>query len=60
MSQKPISRKPFLDLATLHIPYVTITPPNRCHGKVNYVFKRHLQGFVKLVKRKDLTHIKLV
>ena len=44
MSQKPISRKPFLDLATLHIPYVAITPANRCHGKVNYVFKRHLQS----------------
>ena len=38
MSPKPISRKPFLDLATLHISYVTITPANRCHGKVNYVF----------------------
>ena len=30
--------QPFLDLATLHIPYVTNTPANRCHGKVNYVF----------------------
>ena len=29
--------QPFLDLATLHIPYVTNTPANRCHGKVNYV-----------------------
>ena len=31
--------QPFLDLATLHVPYVTNTPANRCHGKVNYVFK---------------------
>ena len=44
MSQKPISCKPFLDLATLHIPYVTNTPANRCHGKANYVFKHHLQS----------------
>ena len=27
----------FASLATLHIQYVTITPANRCHGKVNYV-----------------------
>ena len=27
----------FANLATRHIPYVTITPANRCHGKVNYV-----------------------
>ena len=43
MSQKPISRKLFLDLATLHFLYVTITPANRCHGKVimflNAIFK---------------------
>ena len=44
MSQNPISRKPFLDLAILYILYVTISPANRCHGKVNYVFKRHIQS----------------
>ena len=54
MSQKPISRKPFLDLATLPIPYVTITPAYRCHGKVNYVFKRHLQSFkISKTKRRN-------
>ena len=60
MSQKPISCKPFLDLSTLHIPYVTNTPANRCHGKVNYVFKQPSSMFVKLVKQKDVTHIKVV
>ena len=47
------------NLATLHIPYVTNTQANRCDGKVNNVLNAIFK-VVKLVKQKDVTHIKLV